>query len=99
MPTYEYENTDTGKKWTENLPIWKRDFPTRQRYVRMVVSAPNLSTISDIGGKEDKAREQINKKVESANLDRDKTEQAGIIKVPEATKERRIKTKQKRQWI
>ena len=60
MPTYEYENTETGKQWTENLPIWKRNFPTRQRFVRMVISAPNLSTISDIGGKEDKAREQIN---------------------------------------
>ena len=99
MPTYEYENTDTGKKCTENLPIWKRDFPTRQRYVRMVVSAPNLSTISDVGGKEDKLREQINTKVEAAYLDRDKKEQAGIIKVPEVTKERRIRTKQKRQWI
>ena len=99
MPTYEYENTDTGKKWTENLPIWKRDFPTRQRYVRMGVSAPNLSTISDVGGKEDKLREQINTKVEAAYLDRDKKEQAGIIKVPEAAKERRIRTKQKRQWI
>ena len=65
----------------------------------MVISAPNLSTISDIGGKEDKVREQINTKVEAAYLDRDKKEQAGIIKVPEATKERRVKTKQKRQWI
>ena len=99
MPTYEYENTDTGKKWTEDLPIWKRNFPTRQRFVRMVISSPNLSTISDVGGKEDKLRESINKKVEASYLDRDKKEQAGIIKVPEATKERRVKTKQKRQWI
>ena len=65
----------------------------------MVVSAPSLSTISDVGGKEDKLREQINTKVEASYLERDKKEQAGILKVPEAAKERRIRTKQKRQWI
>ncbi len=59
MPIYEYENTQTGERFTENLPIDKRNFPARKRFIRRVISAPKISVISDMGGKEDKAREQI----------------------------------------
>jgi len=59
MPIYEYENTKTGGRFTENLPIDKRNFPARRRFIRRVISAPKISVISDMGGKEDKAREQI----------------------------------------
>ena len=45
MPLYEFEN--------------KRNYPCRDNNIRRVISAPNLSIISDMGGKEDKAREQI----------------------------------------
>ena len=59
MPLYEYENKKTGERFTEHLPIHKRDFPCRNHNIRRVITAPNLSIISDMGGKEDKARKQI----------------------------------------
>ena len=95
MPIYEYENAQTGKRFTENLPIDKRDFPCRSNNVRRVISAPKISIISDMGGKEDKAREQIMKTVEKGYESREKEN----IKTPDWAKERREKSKQKRKWL
>ena len=95
MPIYEYENTQTGERFTENLPIDKRDFPARRRFIRRVISAPKISLISDMGGREDKAREQIMKAAEKGYESREKEN----IKTPDWAKERREKSKQKRQWL
>ena len=95
MPLYEYENTQTGERFTENLPIDKRDFPTRRRFIRRVISAPKISIISDMGGREDKAREQMMQAAEKGYESREKEN----IKTPDWTKERREKSKQKRQWL
>ena len=59
MPLYEYENTKTGKLFTENLPISKRNVPCRDDNIRRVISAPKISVISDMGGREDIGREQL----------------------------------------
>jgi len=96
MPLYEYENKKTGKKWTEHLPIHKRNFPCRSPFVRRVISAPNLSIISDVGGKEDKAREQIMQAAEKGYEEREKDK---TIKTPNWSKERREKNKQRRRWL
>ena len=95
MPTYEYENTQTGKRFTENLPISKRNVPCRDDNVRRVISAPKISVISDMGGREDKAREQIMQVAEKGYESREKEN----IKVPDWAKERREKSKQKRKWL
>ena len=95
MPIYEYENTQTGKRFPENLPIDKRDFPVRRRFIRRVISAPKISTISDMGGKEDKAREQIMQAAEKGYQQREKEK----IETPNWAKERREKSKQKRRWF
>ena len=95
MPIYEYENRKTGGRFTENLPIHKRDFPCRGNFIRRIIIAPNLSTISDMGGKEDKAREQIMQAAEKGYESREKEN----IKVPDWAKERREKNKQKRKWL
>ena len=99
MPLYEYINKKTGEKFTELLPIDKRDFPCRDPFIKRILTMPNISTISDNGGKEDKAREQIMQSAEKGYVQRDKEEAQGKIKVPEWSKERREKTKQKRQWL
>ena len=95
MPTYEYENRKTGERFTENLPIHKRNFPARRRFIRRVISAPKISLISDMGGKEDKAREQLMQSAEKGYREREEKN----IKVPDWAKERREKSKQKRQWL
>ena len=95
MPLYTYENTKTGERFTENLPIYKRNFPCREPFVKMILSAPHLSFISDNGGKEDKAREQIMQSAERGYEEREKRN----IKTPDWSKERRAKSKQKRQWL
>ena len=95
MPTYEYENTQTGKRFTENLPIDKRDLPSRRRFIRRVISVPKISVISDMGGKEDKAREQLIESAERGYNEREKKN----IKTPDWAKERREKSKQKRRWF
>mgnify|MGYP003152626169 CR=1 FL=1 len=95
MPIYEYENTQTGKRFTENLSIDKRDFPCRDDNIRRVISAPKISIISDMGGKEDKVREQIMQVAEKGYESREKEN----IKVPDWAKERREKSKQKRKWL
>jgi len=94
MPLYEYENTQTGERFSEHLPISKRNFPCRANNIRRVITAPNLSIISDVGGKEDKAREQILKAAERGYKEREKENK----NIPEWSKERREKTKQKRRW-
>jgi|TARA_Y100000034_G_scaffold25029_1_gene29373 hypothetical protein len=95
MPTYEYENRKTGERFTENLPIHKRNFPCRNSFIRRVISAPKISVISDMGGREDKAREQIMQAAEKGYKEREEKN----IKVPDWAKERREKSKQKRQWL
>jgi hypothetical protein len=95
MPIYEYENTQTGKRFTENLPIDKRDFPARKRFIRRVISAPKISVISDMGGKEDKGREQIMQAAERGYREREEKK----IETPVWSKERREKSKQKRRWF
>ena len=95
MPTYDYENTKTGERFTENLPINKRDLPVRRDFIRRVISAPKISIISDMGGKEDKVREQIMQAAEKGYESREKEN----IKTPDWAKERREKSKQKRQWL
>ena len=71
MPIYEYENTKTGEVFTKLLPVAKRDFPCKKRFVRRVITAPNLSLISDVGGREDKAREQILQAAEDGYKERE----------------------------
>ena len=95
MPIYEYENTQTGERFTENLPIDKRNFPTRRRFIRRVISAPKISVISDMGGKEDKGREQIMQAAERGYKEREEKK----IETPIWAKERREKSKQKRRWL
>ena len=99
MPLYEYENTKTGKRFTENFPIYKRNFPLRNPFIRRVLTVPNLSLISDVGGKEDKAREQISQSAEQGFIQREIDEKKGKIKVPDWSKEKRERNKQKRKWL
>ncbi len=95
MPLYEYENKRTGERFTEHLPIDKRDFPARRRFIRRVISAPKISVISDMGGREDKAREEIMKSAERGYSEREEKN----IATPDWAKERREKNKQKRRWL
>jgi len=95
MPLYEYENKRTGERFTEHLPIDKRNFPCRDNNIRRVVTAPNLSVISDVGGKEDKAREQMMQAAEKGYQQREEKK----IETPNWAKERREKSKQKRRWF
>ena len=95
MPLYEYENKRTGERFTEHLPIDKRNFPCRDNNIRRVVTAPNLSVISDVGGKEDKAREQMMQAAEKGYQQREEKK----IETPVWAKERREKSKQKRRWF
>ena len=67
----------------------------RNSFVRRVISAPKISLISDMGGKEDKAREQLMQSAEKGYREREEKN----IKVPDWAKERREKSKQKRQWL
>ena len=99
MPLYEYENTKTGERFTENLPINKRNIPLRNPFIRRVLTIPNLSLISDVGGKEDKAREQISQSAEQGFIQREIDEKKGKIKVPDWSKEKRERNKQKRKWL
>ena len=95
MPIYEYENTKTGERFTENLPIDKRDLPVRRNFIRRVISAPKISIISDMGGREDKGREQMMQAAEKGYQQREKEK----IETPVWAKERREKSKQKRRWF
>tara|TARA_R100000742_G_C4230116_1_gene51893 strand:+ start:443 stop:745 length:303 start_codon:yes stop_codon:yes gene_type:complete len=100
VPTYEYYNKKTKQYFTEILPVHRRRYPCRDPFVELVISAPRIATISDRGGKEDKAREQILESAEIGFKERDQQEKLGIIKeTPEWSKERRAKSKQKSQWL
>ena len=85
MPTYEYENKKTGGRFTENLPIHKRNFPCRNSFIRRVISAPKISIISDMGGREDKGREQMMQAAERGYKEREEKK----IETPNWAKERR----------
>ena len=95
MPLYEYENKRTGERFTENLPIDKRDFPCRDDNIRRVISAPKISVISDMGGREDIGREQMMQAAERGYREREEKN----IKVPDWSKEKREKNRQKRKWL
>ena len=95
MPLYEYENKRTGERFTENLPIDKRNFPCRNINIRRVISAPKISIISDMGGREDKGREQMMQAAEQGYKEREEKK----IETPNWSKERREKSKQKRRWL
>ena len=95
MPTYEYENRKTGERFTENLPIHKRDFPCRNSFIRRVISAPKISVISDMGGKEAIGREQMMQAAERGYREREEKN----IKVPDWSKEKRERNKQKKRWL
>ena len=100
MPTYQYYNKKTKEHFTEILPLHKRKFPCRDPFVELSITAPNIAIISDRGGREDKAREQILSASERGYKERDTKEKLGLIKeMPEWSKERREKSKQKRQWL
>ena len=100
MPTYEYYNKKTKKYFTEILPVHRRKYPCRDPFVELVISAPRITTISDVGGKEDKAREQILESAEIGFKERDEQEKIGMIKeAPEWSKQRREKSKQKKRWL
>ena len=100
MPTYEYYNKKTKEYFTEILPVHRRKYPCRDPFVELVISAPRITTISDVGGKEDKAREQILESAEIGFKERDEQEKLGMIKeAPEWSKQRREKSKQKRRWL
>ena len=100
MPTYQYYNKKTKENFTEILPLQKRKFPCRDPFVELAITAPNIATISDRGGKEDKAREHILSSAEKGYKERDTKEKLGLIKeMPDWSKERREKSKQKRQWL
>ena len=96
MPLYEYENKKTGEKFTEHLPISKRNNPCRSPFIRRVLSAPKISVLSDMGGKEDKIRETI---LQSAERGYEQREKAKTNKTPAWSKEKREKSKQKRRWL
>ena len=80
MPLYEYENKKTKKYFTEILPVHRSKYPCRDPFVELVISAPRIATISDVGGKEDKAREQILESAEIGFKERDEQEKLGMIK-------------------
>jgi hypothetical protein len=41
MPTYTYENTQTGKQWNEILPIKDMKKPIN-KFIRLVITSPSL---------------------------------------------------------
>ena len=95
MPTYEYENTKTCKLFTENLPINKRNVPCKDNNIRRVISAPKISVISDMGGREDIGREQLMQAAERGYKEREEKN----IKIPDWSRERRERNKQKKRWL
>ena len=100
MPTYQYYHKKKKEYFTENLPIHKRKNPCRDPFVEQVITAPNISRISDNGGKEDKLREQLLSTAEHGYKEREIKEELNIIpKSPIWQKEKRIKKKQKNRWF
>jgi hypothetical protein len=100
MPTYQYYNKKTKESFTENLPIHKRKNPCRDPFIELRITAPNIATLSDRGGKEDKMREQLLSTAEQGYKEREIKEELKIIpESPEWKKEKRVKKKQKSQWL
>ena len=100
MPTYQYYNKKTKEYFTEDLPIHKRKNPCSNRFVELTITAPNIATLSDRGGKEDKMREQLLSTAERGYQEREIKEELKIIpESPEWKKEKRVKKKQKSQWL
>ena len=100
MPTYQYYNKKTKEYFTEDLPNHKRKNPCRNPFVELTITAPNIAILSDRGGKEDKIREQILSTAERGYKEREIKEELKIIpESPEWKKEKRIKKKQKSQWL
>ena len=65
MPTYEFYNKKTKETFTKVLPMDKRNEPCRDPNVEKVISVPKMITISDLGGKEDKLREDMSQKADA----------------------------------
>ena len=100
MPTYQYYNKKTKEYVTEDLPIHKRKNPCSDPFVELTITAPNIATLSDRGGKEDKMREQLLSTAERGYQEREIKEELKIIpESPEWKKEKRVKKKQKSQWL
>ena len=100
MPTYQYYNKKTKEYFTEDLPIHKRKNPCRDPFVELTITAPNIATLSDRGGKEDKMREQLLSTAERGYQEREIKEEIKIIPdSPEWKKEKRGKKKQKSQLL
>ena len=100
MPTYQYYNKKTKEYFTEDLPMHKRKNPCRDPFVELTITAPNIAILSDRGGKEDKLREQLLSTAEAGYKEREIKEELKIIpESPERKKEKRVKKKQKSQWL
>jgi len=100
MPTYQYYHKKKKEYFTENLPVHKRKNPCRDPFVELSITAPNIATLSDRGGKEDKMREQLLSTAETGYKEREIKEELKIIpESPEWKKEKRVKKKQKSQWL
>ena len=76
------------------IAMIKRFFPCMDYNIRRIITAPNFSIISDMGVKEDKAREQILATAEKGYKEREQKNK----NIPEWSRERREKSKQKRRW-
>ena len=91
MPTYQYYNKKTKEYFTEDLPIHKRKNPCRDPFVELTITAPNIATLSDRGGKEDKMREQLLSTAERGYQEREIKEELKIIpESPEWKKEKGV---------
>ena len=60
-----FMNKKTKETFTKVLPMDKRNEPCRDPNVEKVISVPKMITISDLGGKEDKLREDISQKADA----------------------------------
>jgi hypothetical protein len=70
MPLYEYENLKTGEKFQKVLPMARRKEPCTAPYIKLAIVAPNVLTISDSKGKEDKLREDLHTKAQVAKKEK-----------------------------
>ena len=86
MPLYEYVNTRTGEKFTEQLSIKDMDLPLKNPSVQRVVTAPNVLGIGlDYGGTP-KGLEK-NKRIADAAIWKAQTEiRRGIVEKSEKIK-------------
>ena len=66
MPLYEYLNTRTGEKFTEQLSIKDMDLPLKNSSVQRVVTAPNVLGIGLDYGRTLKGLEKNKRMADSA---------------------------------